>query len=222
MLWVLASLFFSWCAFREIRGSIVAPPGFDAPTPVTKPYLALVLSLAVIFAWPPLHTWHFQRLLSAKATELADNHPAKVHCNTLFDTMLDPEMLAAGHANPDSGEIGIQHPWCGTLMSYLRHPERADERELQSLDMFTHESMHVRGERNEAVTECQAVQRNYRAAKLLGVPDATARQNALDYYNGFYQQRAKIGGMQSAYYSDQCAPGKAWDEHLSDSTWAIP
>jgi hypothetical protein len=222
MLWVLASLFFSWCAFREIRGSIVARPGFDAPTPVTKPYLALVLSLAVTFAWPPLHTWHFQRLLSAKATELADNHPAKVHCNTLFDTMLDPEMLAAGHANPDSGEIGIQHPWCGTLMSYLRHPERADERELQSLDMFTHESMHVRGERNEAVTECQAVQRNYRAAKLLGVPDATARQNALDYYNGFYQQRAKIGGMQSAYYSDQCAPGKAWDEHLSDSTWAIP
>jgi len=222
MLWVLASLFFSWCAFREIRGSIVARPGFDAPTPVTKPYLALVLSLAVTSAWPPLHTWHFQRLLSAKATELADNHPAEVHCNTLFDTTHAPEMLAAGHANPDSGEIGIQHPWCGTLMSYLRHPERADERELQSLDMFTHESMHVRGERNEAVTECQAVQRNYRAAKLLGVPDATARQNALDYYNGFYQQRAKIGGMQSAYYSDQCAPGKAWDEHLSDSTWAIP
>jgi hypothetical protein len=222
VLWILASLFFSWCAFREIRGSIVAPPGFAVPTPVTKPYLALVLSLALIFAWPPLHTWYFQRRLSAIATELADNHPAKVHCNTVFDTMLDPAMLAAGHANPDTGEIGIQHPWCGTLMSYLRHPARANERELQSLDMFTHESMHVRGERNEALTECQAVQRNYRAAKLLGVPDAAAKQNALDYYNGFYQQRAKIGGMQSAYYSDQCAPGKAWDEHLSDSTWASP
>jgi hypothetical protein len=26
--------------------------------------------------------------------------------------------------------------------------------------------------------------------------------------------------MQSAYYSEQCAPGKALDEHLSDSTWA--
>jgi hypothetical protein len=26
--------------------------------------------------------------------------------------------------------------------------------------------------------------------------------------------------MQAAYYSDQCAPGKALDEHLSDSTWA--
>lgn len=28
--------------------------------------------------------------------------------------------------------------------------------------------------------------------------------------------------MQGAYYSDQCAPGKGMDEHLSDSTWATP
>jgi len=222
MLWILTSLFFCWCAFREVRGSIVAPPGFDFPTPVTKPYLAIVLALAVLFAWPPFHTWRFQRFLSAKATYLADNHLAKVHCNTIFDTMLDSEMLAAGHANPQTGEIGLQHPWCGTLMSYLDHPNRATDRELESLDIFTHESMHVRGELNEALTECEAVQRNYRAAKLLGVPDRIAKRNALDYYNINYQQRGKIGGMQSAYYSDQCAPGKAMDERLSDSTWATP
>ena len=59
--------------------------------------------------------------------------------------------------------------------------------------MFTHESMHVRGERNEARTECEAVQRNYRAAKLLGVPDATAKRNALDYYNNLYKERGKSG-----------------------------
>jgi hypothetical protein len=82
--------------------------------------------------------------------------------------------------------------------------------------------MHIRGELNEARTECEAVQRNYRAARLLGVADATARRNALDYYNIIYQERGRIGGMQSEYYSDQCAPGKALDEHLSDSTWATP
>ncbi len=97
---------------------------------------------------------------------------------------------------------------------------RASSEELESLDMFTHESMHIRGELNEARTECQAVQRNYRAAKLLGVPDATAKRNALEYYHVDYQMRGTIGGMQAAYYSDQCAPGKALDEHLSDSTWA--
>jgi hypothetical protein len=86
--------------------------------------------------------------------------------------------------------------------------------------MFTHESMHVRGELDEARTECQAVQRNYRAARLLGVPDATARRNALDYYNNLYKLRRDEGTMQAAYYSEDCAPGKALDEHLNDSTWA--
>jgi hypothetical protein len=222
MLWILASLFFLWCAYSEIRKSIVASPGFDFPMPSSKAYLAVVLGIAALFAWPPLHTWYFQRFLSSKATELADNHRAKVHCNTIFDTMLDTEMLASGHANPRTGEIAIQHPWCGTLMSYLRHPDRANDTELQSLNLFTHESMHVRGELNEALTECQAVQRNYRAAKLLGVADRTAKKNALDYYNVSYQQRGQIGGMQGAYYSKECAPGKAMDEHLGDSTWSVP
>ena len=180
------------------------------------------MGLAVAFAWPPVHTWYFQWLLSAKATALADEHRAKVHCNTLFDTMIDSEMLASGHANPRTGKIVMQKPWCSTLMAYLRHPGRASHEELDSLDLFTHESMHIRGELNEARTECQAVQRNYRAARLLGVPEATARQNALEIYNINYQQRGQIGGMQAAYYSDQCAPGKAMDEHLSDSTWATP
>ena len=101
MLWIAASLFFLWCAFRELRASFVAPSGYDLPRPVYKPYLVVVLFLAAIFAYVPVHRWHFEHFLSAKATELADNHRAKVHCNTVFDTMLDPEMLAAGHANKE-------------------------------------------------------------------------------------------------------------------------
>jgi hypothetical protein len=221
MLWIATSLFFLWCAFREVRASIVPPAGFDRTKPVYKPYLALVLMLALVFAWPPVHTWRLEHFLSERATELADDHRAKVHCNTVFDTMLDPAMLAAGHADPRTGQIGIQHPWCDRLSSYMGHPGRATEEELSSLDMFTHESMHVRGQLNEAMTECEAVQRNYRAARLLGVPDDIARKNALDYYNILYKRRAIIGGLAGSYYSDQCAPGKALDEHLEDSTWRI-
>lgn len=220
MLWILASVFFLACAFQEVRSSIVAPPGFALPRPVYKPYLAVVLVLAALFAWPPVHRWHFERFLSAEATVLAEGHRARVHCNTIFDTMMDAEMLAAGHANPRTGEIGIQHPWCDRLSSYLSHPGRANELELWSLNIFTHESMHIRGEMNEARTECQAVQRNYRAARLLGVPDRIAKQNALDYYNILYKGRAEGGIMQREYYSNECAPGKAMDEHLADSTWA--
>jgi hypothetical protein len=222
VLWILTSLFFCWCAFREIRTSLVPAPGFDVPTPISKPYLAIVSGLALLFAWPPVHTWYFERFLSRKATELAEGHTAKVHCNTVLDTMLDPAMFASGHANPDTGEIALQHPWCSTLQSYLRHPGRASDKELWALAMFTHESMHVRGERDEARTECQAVQRNYRSAKLLGVPDDIAKRNALDYYNNLYKARRDEGIMQAEYYSGECAPGKALDEHLHDSAWAPP
>jgi hypothetical protein len=179
-----------------------------------------VLILAVLFGWIPAHTWYLEHFLSEKATELADNHRAHVHCNTVFDTMLDPAMLAAGHANPKTGKIGIQHPWCDRLSSYMRHPGNASEEELWSLGIFTHESMHVRGELDEIKTECEAVQRNYRAARLLGVADEIAKQNALDYYNILYKGRALIGGLTGSYYSDQCAPGRALDEHLDDSTWS--
>ena len=220
MVWILLSLLFLWCAFREVYASIVAPPDFDSPRPVSKPYLATVLALAALFAWPPLYRWHFEHFLSAKATELADNHRARVHCSTMFDAIFDPEMLAGGHADPRTGKIVIQPPGCTTLSSYLRHAKRASEQELWSLGLFTHESMHVRGELNEALTECEAVQRNYRAAKLLGIPDRIAKENALDYYKIIYQRRSEQGFMQAQYYSSECAPGKAMDEHLSDSTWA--
>jgi hypothetical protein len=219
MLWMLVSAGFLWCAFREVRGALVPPPGLDSTQPIYLPYLLVMLALAAAFAFPPVQRWHFEHFLAVRATVLADGHRARVHCNTMFDTMMDSEVFAAGHANPATGQIGIQVPWCDTLRSYLRHPARANRQELQSLDMITHESMHVRGELDEARTECQAVQRNYRAAKLLGVKEATAKRNALDYYDVLYQERRQIGGLQAAYYSDQCAPGKAWDEHLPDSTW---
>lgn len=219
MLWIAVSLFFLWCAFREVYSSIVPPPGYDLPRPVYKPYLAIVLMLAVLFAWPTVHRWYFEHYLSGIATLLAEGHRAQVHCNTVLDTMFDTEMLAAGHASLRTGKIVFQHPWCDRLSSYLRHPGRASEEELTSLGILTHESMHVRGERNEARTECEAVQRNYRTARLLGVPDDIARKNALDYYN-MYKRRREMGILAAGYYSDECAPGKALDEHLEDSTWA--
>ena len=38
--------------------------------------------------------------------------------------------------------------------------------------------------------------------------------------DNLYKARRDEGIMQATYYSDECAPGGALDEHLSDSTWA--
>lgn len=216
MLLTLCALFFSWLAVREIFGGVRS----DRPDPIFLPYLLLVSALAIACAWPPLSAWRFERFLEEKAMLLTEGKPATVHCNTLFDTMFDGQQLAAGHANPITGEIVFQKPWCSHLRDYLDDPEAADEREINSLNLFTHEAMHIRGEMGEAVTECQAVQRNYRAARLLGVPDAVAKGAALRYYTQLYAQRQSSGAHAAKYYSSECAPGKALDERLPDSTWS--
>lgn len=203
MLWTLTSLLFSWLIYRELTSN----------QSIQKSYLAVLLLLALSCAWPPFHHWRFERFLTATAIQLAENHPAHVHCNTLFDTLFDEEVRVGGHCNPQTGAIVIQYPRCSLLMDYLTHPDRASTEEIQSLNILTHESMHARGEYNEAKTECQAMQRNYRTAMILGVPDSIAKQNALDYYNDYYLRR------QDNYFSKECAPGKAMDEHLSDSIW---
>ena len=220
MLWWALAGFFLWLAFREIYHGFVPRKGFSQPHEIFKSYVLITLLIAAAIAYTPLRYWHFERFLTGKARILSESDKATVHCNTLFDTLFDPNSLAAGHANPWTGEIVLQKPWCGVLMDYLRHPEEMDPQGIASLNLFVHETMHIRGELNEAVTECQAIQRHYRAARLLGIDsDTVARQSGLLYYQSQYQDRGRIGGMQAAYYSDQCAPGKAMDENLADSTW---
>jgi hypothetical protein len=219
MFWVLVALLLCWLIFREFRSVIVAPTDMPLAKEVSKPYVSVLAVLALVAIWQPIQTQLFERHLSAIATELADSRVADVHCNTAVDSLVDPDSTNIGHASPDTGKIAFQYPWCNTLRAYLRHPERADYEELESLNLLTHESMHVRGERNEAVTECQAVQRNFRTARLLGVAVRTAKRNAFEYYYSLYMRREQKEGEPDGYYSDQCAPGGALDEHLGDSSW---
>ena len=220
MFWVLLSLLFCWLIFREFRSTSTAPIDMPLSKGVWKPYVFVLAVLALLSIWQPIATWLLERRLSAIATVLADPRVARVHCNTVIGTMFDPNSTNIGHANPESGQVAFQYPWCNRLEAYLRHPQRADREELESLGLLTHESMHVRGEYNEARTECQAVQRNFRTAKLLGVSVRVAKRNALDYYYSIYMSRAYKEGNPDHYFSDKCAPAEELDEQLRDSTWA--
>lgn len=220
MLWWLISALFVALAVREIYQAHVPRSGYASPdTAVSIPYLCVMLFLAAVFAYTPLRYARFENLLTRKARILSESPIARVHCNTLFDTFFDSNVFTAGHANFETGEIVFQHPWCGRLMDYLSKPAGATQVEIDSLHILVHESMHIRGERNEASADCQAIQREYRASRLMGIPEPVARINSKAYYLGEYQQRATQGGYSSQYFSDQCAPGKALDEKLPDTTW---
>lgn len=204
MIGIILALIFFWLIYREL----------NSRTPY-KPYLVILIILAIASAWVPVRNWFFEKKLTAVAQQLAEGHPASVHCNTLFDTLFDEELNVRGHAHPETGDIVIQYPHCNTLMDYISHPRTANQDELISLNILTHESMHARGEYNEAKTECQAVQRNYRTAILLGIPHDIAKQNARDYYEQYYLKR------NDGYFSKECALDKSLDEHLNDSPWNL-
>lgn len=215
MLFIAFALLFAWLALRELFGGLRS----DRPDPIYWPYLLLVTGLAIACAWPPLGIWRFERMLERQALILTEGRPVSVHCNTLLDTMFDRHSLAAAHANPETGEIVFQKPWCELLRDYLDDPEDADERELASLNLFTHEAMHIRGEMSEPVTECQAVQRNHLAARLLGVPEALAEEHAVRYFREVYALREQYGAFAAQYHSTECRPGGALDERLAGAVW---
>lgn len=220
MLWLLISAFFCWLIFREVYYSVVAPKGFDNPhSPISIPYVLTLAILASGFAYPTLSIWQFEHFLTKKARILAESNKATVHCNSVADTFLDPNVFAAGHAQPETGEIVFANSWCESLMKHLRHPEKATREGIIAVHIFTHEAMHIRGELDEAKTECQAIQRYARAAKLLGIPEPIGKKNGMIYYQGEYQRRATAGQMSAQYYSSECAPNKNLDEKLADSTW---
>ena len=224
MLWFLICAVLTWLISRECRMAWVTPPGFDKPLQkqVSKRTIAILLALMALASWPMIQYNRFEKSLSHHATLIAEGRRAQVHCNTIYDSFTDRASSFAAHANPTSGEIVFQYPWCNNLLGYLAHPGRASKEELHSLRILTHESMHVRGEMNEALTECQALQRNYRVAKMLGVPDWIAKKNAKDIYNLYMIRHFQwMGNYADNYYSPECAPSRAMDEHLADSSWYV-
>jgi hypothetical protein len=201
-------LFFVYLIYRELRHNRNLPNRFDT---FNKTYLAVLILLAISSLWLPLKQWRLESFLSEKASELAGIQSVTVHCNSLLDSIFTPSVNLAGLAYFEERKIVFEYQWCNYITEYLDHPENVSSRELFSLAIFTHESMHIRGERDEQKTECQAIQRNHIASKLLGVPDLIARKNAIAYYKTYYPQHP--------YFTRSCAPGKKFDEALADSVW---
>ncbi len=209
MLWILLSLCFFWLVYRELSNPLLELSEFST---FDVAYVLVLLLLACIFAWPPISNLRFERRLSEIAGQLAERQGVSVHCNSALDAIFDSEINVAGHANPETGEIVLQHSWCGKLMDYLAQPEMASDELSWSMSLFVHEAMHARGELVENKTECQAIQRRVRAERLFGVPATIAAKNAAHYYKNLYWQR-------HPYFAPECRASGAMDEHLAGWTW---
>lgn len=201
----LLSVFFLFLLIRNFVGPNITGNRFDA-------YFYVVLTLMLVSGYPPLQHALFQRELTQASAQLLKNENVFVNCNSTFDSIYHLGM--AGFVYRGSDEINLEVRTCSDLKDYLQAPASANTEQLYALHVLTHEAMHVAGEFNETLTDCKAFQRNHRMAKLLGVADVVAEQNAID----IHRNRSR----RHPYYSEQCEPGTHMDEKLADAVWGRP
>jgi hypothetical protein len=160
--------------------------------------------------------------LEGRLTDVASalvGSPSVVHCQTagreLMDLGSELGYVKWGPQGVPEHETLIKRAPCNHLGAYVRgdhaHPSQD---EIIAVHVLSHESRHMAGTTNEAVTECQAMQRDAWTAKLLGASPAEALALAQRYWLTVYPQ------MPDDYRTGECLPGGPLDEHLVDAPWA--
>jgi hypothetical protein len=110
----------------------------------------------------------------------------------------------------------IKREQCRELSGYLGSDKLNPTRsQIVAVHVLSHESIHMSGVRNEAETECLAMQRDAEMARLLGAPPRAAKALAVAYWRDVYPW------MPEAYRSDRCGAGLALDEGRPDAPWAL-
>jgi hypothetical protein len=183
------------------------------------PILATGIPVAVAFLTgiPVVQHAQLEHHLAAVASQLA-GVPVTVRCETLGQAWTD--------AHPESGYVWFgadgrpEHSatitWqtCSDLGSWMGSDRtRASIDQIVAVHVLTHEAMHLAGLRNEAAAECAAVQRDVRAARLLGATPTLARSMAARYWTEIYPR------LNDDYRSETCGSDGALDEHLADPPW---
>jgi len=210
MILLALAAFFVWLAYRELVNPAERRNSFSWG------YMSVMIFLAVMCAKQPYKVWRMETFLSEKAAEIANRPDVTVRCNSVFGTIFGGKGLMgngglAGTAYFDSGEIFFENGWCKTFMNYMDNPKKASLNEAFSMQVFVHEVMHIKGERNEIKTECQALQRHHTVSEMLGVDRSIAERDALRVYKRIYPRHP--------YYSSECKPKGKYDERLADSIW---
>jgi hypothetical protein len=175
-----------------------------------------LLILATVLTVPTLRRHQLEGRLAKAASVIVGQH-VQVHCETfgqsITDLTGDLGFVKYGPNGPEQRTTIMRGP-CGDLRSYLDggfvHPT---PNEIIAVHVLTHESMHMRGQTNEADAECEAMQRDAETAQLLGATPQEGLALARAYWLEDYPN------MPDNYRTADCKLDGPLDEHLPDPPW---
>jgi len=160
--------------------------------------LAGLLALACGWVW-----WNHVRLETRLATAVSEVAGVKVSVDCqepFFGEWFVTR--GAGHVDADaSGTMEdvahLDRNICAAANSW---PDDDTDDAYIAVHVLTHEAGHVRGERNEAATECWAMAHSAAVAEALGASSQQAERRAQWYRDTVYPR------LSSTYRGDGCAP----------------
>jgi len=179
--------------------------------------VSLLVLTAVVAAIPGAQRKMQEHQLGRVASELAGRH-VSVHCQDGAEAFVDAGSELGWVAFDADGvpepRTLIKRAQCLDLKRYLKHRADPSWDEMVAVHVLTHEAMHMRGERSEAIAECEAVQRDAVTAARLGASPEQAHALAVRYWRQVYPR------MPDDYVTNDCVAGGPLDEHLAGSPWS--
>jgi hypothetical protein len=192
--------------------------------------LVLVAALAGLFLFQKYSKAAEESRLAAIASEIA-RRPVTIHCQGAVGEALDVSAEAGSVEFDASGRpadvADVKRKVCQRLQDFpearttakfdcLDTPSRCDASVVNdaiALDVLAHESWHLEGNQNEAVTECYAEQTVGFVATKLGSDDVQARGLARLVHLLVYPR------MPDEYRSAECRDGGLLDLRRGSSAW---
>ena len=215
-----------WLAVAALAGAVLLAGrwtlrprdglGRALPFPLLSVTVLALLGAGLLV--PVVRHHRLEQRLDAAATALV-GQPVVVHCQTagqeLVDAGAELGYVRYGTDGVPERATLIKRAPCAALRSYLSSA-KADptQDEVIAVHVLSHEARHMAGVTAEAVAECQAVQRDALAARLLGATADQATLLARRYWRLDYPR------MSDDYRSPDCRPGGPLDERLPDAPWA--
>jgi hypothetical protein len=176
----------------------------------------LLGALGLASGWFAWQTAQLERRLS-DAAELVSGRPGvSVDCRNLVREMVSgrPGEVWFDADGTPAKVTTLSWEICGDLDGWLDGGSGVPSTdEMIAVHVLTHEAIHLAGHRDEAYTECLAMQYDEATAILLGADPTTARQLAERYWLEVYPR------MRGDYTHANCGPGRPWDRTPSDGRW---
>jgi hypothetical protein len=151
------------------------------------------------------------------ATEVA-KRPVGVRCQGVLGHLVDiGQELGSVMFNAEGDPADVTHikrEACDWAKDYARGNRRVTRNHAVAVEVLAHESIHLRGWTDEAITECYGMQNMVEIAVALGASPTQGQRLAEFYYANLYPL------MPDEYRNEtDCQNEGRWDIHKGDPVW---